>query len=193
MNVKIFQGQKELIWGSHVLLEISFPLSFIALPRKVYAGEIEPSTSYPISNLPDKNCFPLYPPFCPRSASICQCSTTPGCFFFFFFNRMDIFFHFCLFLPQSFWHFPPVSHTVGPSQDDLLTGCFSSQRRWEIGIRQPVPICYWIACGDSNKCYFICHQSHLMDGLTGRQPSRSCPHSRQGGRTKTRLLGVYSN
>lgn len=113
--------------------------------------------------------------------------------FFFFFNRMDIFFHFCLFLPQSFWHFPPVSHTVGPSQDDLLTGCFSSQRRWEIGIRQPVPICYWIACGDSNKCYFICHQSHLMDGLTGRQPSRSCPHSRQGGRTKTRLLGVYSN
>lgn len=192
MNVKIFQGQKELIWGSHVLLEISFPLSFIALPRKVYAGEIEPSTSYPISNLPDKKLLSTIPSILPKISFNLPVQHHSRLFFLFF-NRMDIFFHFCLFLPQSFWHFPPVSHIVGPSQDDLLTGCLSSQRRWEIGIRQPVPVCYWIACGDSNKCYFICHQSHLTDGLTGRQPSRSCPHSRQGGRTKTRLLGVYSN
>ena len=58
MDVKIFQGQKELIWGSHVLLEIPFPLSFTALPRKVYAGEIEPSTNYPVSNLLNK--IPLH-------------------------------------------------------------------------------------------------------------------------------------
>lgn len=85
MNVKIFQGQKELIWGSHVLLEISFPLSFIALPRKVYAGEIEPSTSYPISNLPDKIPFHYTLHSAQDQLQFASAAPLPAVSFFFFF------------------------------------------------------------------------------------------------------------
>ena len=84
MDVKIFQGQKELFWGSHVSLEIPFPLSFTALPRKVYAGEIEPSTNYPVSNLLNK--IPLEYTLHPAQDQLqfASAASLPAVFFFFY-------------------------------------------------------------------------------------------------------------